>query len=148
MGRGAPFGLHNTCYRTLDVLFFAPTTNGLFRREYDFRMEEGSGYSGGYGYQFALAVEDFDLTGAGEFGEVDGASGADAGSGGFVGGDRGELRQELAGVDEEGSYAFVERGSRFLHSASLSLRESEAPAGMTIFCLCFLHLWIRYSCLL
>ena len=49
-----------------------------------------------------LAGEDFDLAGAGEFGEVDGASAADAGGGGLVGGDGGKLGQELAGVDEEG----------------------------------------------
>ncbi len=30
-----------------------------------------------------------------------GATAADAGGGGLVGGDRGKLRQELAGVDEE-----------------------------------------------
>jgi hypothetical protein len=65
-------------------------------------MEQGSGDSCGDGYQFALALEDFDLAGAGEFGEVYGTAGADAGGGGFVGGDGRELGQELAGVDEEG----------------------------------------------
>jgi hypothetical protein len=63
-------------------------------------MEQRAGYSGGYGYQFPLALEDLYLAGAGEFGEVDGATGADAGGGGFVGGYRGKLGQELARVDE------------------------------------------------
>lgn len=61
-----------------------------------------------------MAGEDFDLAGAGEFGEVDGASAADAGGGGFVGGNRGELGQELARVDEERGQALVVRNSRFL----------------------------------
>ena len=65
-------------------------------------MEEGAGDAGGDGEQFGLAGEDFDLAGAGEFGEVDGTAAADAGGGGFVGGDGGKLRKELAGVDEEG----------------------------------------------
>ena len=77
------------------------------RGKYDFGVEECAGYAGGDGDQIALAVEDFDLAGAGEFGKVDGAAAADAGGGGFVGGDGGKLRQELAGVDEEGGYAFV-----------------------------------------
>jgi hypothetical protein len=95
-------------------------------------MEEGSGYAGGYGDQFPLASEDFDLAGAGEFGKVDGASAADAGGGGLIGGDGRKFGQELAGVDEEGVDFSVDRDSRFLRSASLSLRESEAPVGMTI----------------
>jgi hypothetical protein len=49
-----------------------------------------------------LALEDFNLAGAGKFWEVDGTSGADAGDGGFVGGDGWELREKLARVDEEG----------------------------------------------
>ena len=65
-------------------------------------MEQGAGDAGGDGDQFALAGEDFDLAGAGEFGKVDGSAAADAGGGGFVGGDGGKLRQELAGVNEEG----------------------------------------------
>lgn len=74
----------------------------LFAGEYDFGMEQCAGDSVGNGDQVALAVEDFDLAGAGEVGKVDGASAADAGGGGFVGGDRGKVWEELAGVDEEG----------------------------------------------
>ena len=78
----------------------------LFQMSYslgedDFGVEEGAGNAGGDGEQFGLAGEDFDLAGAGEFGEVDGASAADAGGGRLVGGDGGKVRQELAGVDEE-----------------------------------------------
>jgi len=67
-------------------------------------MEEGAGDAGGDGEKFGLAGEEFDLAGAGDVGEVDGAAAADAGGGGFVGGDGGELGQELAGVNEEGFY--------------------------------------------
>jgi hypothetical protein len=74
---------------------------GELLRKDDFGMEEGAGDAGGDGEQVGLAGEDFDLAGAGEFGEVDGASAADAGGGGFVGGDGGKLGQELARVDEE-----------------------------------------------
>ncbi len=98
--------------------------------EDDFGMEQGSGYAGDDGDEVALSVEDFDVAGAGEFGKVDGASAADAGGGGFVGGDAGKLRQQLTGMDEEGRDDV--RKSRFLHSASLALREGEAPVGMTI----------------
>lgn len=59
-------------------------------------------------------MEDFYLTGAGEFGEVDGTARADAGGGGFVGGYGRKLGQELAGVNEEGGYPFLARNSRFL----------------------------------
>ncbi|HWO36577.1 MAG TPA: hypothetical protein VNO32_47950, partial [Candidatus Acidoferrum sp.] len=102
----------------------------LGRREDDFGVEEGAGDAGGDGDEVALAGEYFDLAGAGEVGEIDGASAADAGGGGFVGGDGGELGQKFAGVDEEGFDGAID--SRFLHSASLSLRESEAAVGMTI----------------
>ena len=61
-----------------------------------------------------MSGEDFDLAGAGEFGEIDGASVADASCGGVVGGDAGKLREELAGVDEESGYGFVAGNSRFL----------------------------------
>ena len=64
-------------------------------------MEESSGNAGGDRDQVSLSAEDFDLAGAGEFGEIDGASAADAGDGGFVGGDGGKVGQQLAGVDEE-----------------------------------------------
>ena len=64
-------------------------------------MEQGAGYAGGDGNQFALAAEDFDLAGAGEFGEIDGASAADASGGEFVGGDGGKMGQQLAGMDEQ-----------------------------------------------
>jgi hypothetical protein len=87
---------------------------GLIRREDDFRVEERARYAGRYGDQFPLAVEDFDLAGAGEFGEVDGAAAADARGCRFVGGYGRQMRQELAGVDEEGGYAFVVGNSRFL----------------------------------
>ena len=76
-------------------------------------MEERSGYASGDGDEFALSGEDFDLAGAGKFGKVDGASGADAGGGGVVGGDGGKLGKELAGVDEEGGYALQAGDSRF-----------------------------------
>ncbi len=65
-------------------------------------MEQGAGDAGGDGQEVALSGEDFDLAGAGEFGEVDWASAADAGGGGFVGGDGRKLGEELAGMDEEG----------------------------------------------
>ncbi len=58
-------------------------------RKYDFGVEESAGYAGGYGDQVVLALEDFYLEGAGDVGEVDGAAGSDAGSGGFVGRDGG-----------------------------------------------------------
>ena len=109
-------------------------------------MEEGAGDAGGDGDQVALAGEDFDQAGAGEFGEVDGASAADAGDGGFVGGDGGKVGQELARVNEEDferikvpifSQGVREgrdpRNTRFLHSACLSLRERHVPVGMTSF---------------
>jgi hypothetical protein len=38
-----------------------------------------------------LALEDFDLASAREFEKIDGAAGADAGGGGFVGGYGGKL---------------------------------------------------------
>ena len=82
---------------------YSDTSVGELRRgEDDFGMEEGAGYSGGDGDEVALAGEDFDLAGAGKIGEIDGASAADAGGGGFVGGNGRKLRQELAGMDEEG----------------------------------------------
>jgi hypothetical protein len=64
-------------------------------------MEERAGDTGGDGDQVALSVEDFDPAGAGKFGEIDGASGADAGGGWVVGGDGGKLGQKSAGMDEE-----------------------------------------------
>ena len=110
----------------------------LFCGENNFGMEEGSGDAGGDGEEFGLAGEDFNLAGAGEVGKVDGAPAADAGGGGFVGGDGGELRQEQAGMDEERRDSarvccHVARESRFLHCASPSLREGAAPVGMTNF---------------
>lgn len=65
----------------------------LLSAEDDFGVEQGAGYAGGYSQEVALAGENFDLTGAGGVGEVDGASGADAGGGQLVGGDAGELRE-------------------------------------------------------
>ena len=82
-------------------------------------MEEGAGDAGGDGDQVALTGEDFDLAGAGEFGEVDGASAADAGDGGFVGGDGGESGEEGARVDEEEVSSSAGGDARFLHCASL-----------------------------
>ena len=64
----------------------------LLFREHDFGMKECAGYPRGNGDEFALAVEDFDLAGAGKFGEVDGTSGPDAGGGGFVGRDGRKMR--------------------------------------------------------
>ncbi len=74
----------------------------LLGDEDNFGMEERSGYARGDGDEFDLAAEDFDVAGAGEVGEVYGASAADAGGGEFVGSDAGKLWQELTGVDEEG----------------------------------------------
>ena len=59
-------------------------------------MEEGASDAGGDGDQGALIGEDFDLTGAGNVGEVDSASTADEGAGGGVGGDGRESGEELA----------------------------------------------------
>jgi len=75
---------------------------GLLCRENYFGVEKGSGYAGGYGDEVPLALENFYLAGAGDVGKVYGASAADARGGGFVGGDGRKLRQELAGMDEEG----------------------------------------------
>ena len=72
-------------------------------------MKERSCDTGGDGNEIALTGEDFDMAGTGEFGEIDGASSADAGGGGFVGGDAWEIWQEFAGVDEEG-VEYWERG--------------------------------------
>jgi hypothetical protein len=96
-------------------------------------MEEGSGYAGGYGDQFPLALEDFDVAGAGKLGEVNGAAAADAGGGGLIGGDGRKFGQELAGVDEEGCDPFLAGKSR-LPSASLRacLTGLSARFGMTI----------------
>jgi len=77
-------------------------------------MEQCAGYAGGDGDQFPLAAKDFDLAGAGKFGEVDGASAADAGDRGFVGGDGGKVGQEFAGVDETIVQRFrLPSGTRF-----------------------------------
>ncbi len=65
---------------------------GWVGREHDFGVEEGAGYAGGYGDQVALALEDLYLAGAGDVGKVDGAAAADAGGGGFVGGDGRKMR--------------------------------------------------------
>ncbi len=65
-------------------------------------MEERAGHTGSDRDQFPLAGEYFHLACAGEFGEIDGASATDAGCGGFVGGDGGEVGEEFAGVDAEG----------------------------------------------
>ncbi len=118
--------------------------------EDDFGVEEGAGYAGGDGDEVALSVEDFDLAGAGEFGEIDGASVADAGGGGFVGGDGGELGQELARVDEEGGYGFVVGNSRFLTGLGarfgmtrVCLHGACARFGMTRFCLAFLYVLVN-----
>ncbi len=107
-------------------------------REDDFGMEERAGYAGRDGDEVALSVEDFDLTGAREFGKVDGASAADAGGGGFVGGDGRKLGQELAGVNEEGRLPFLvsASSSRFLTGLSARFRmtnfffDSNLSAGM------------------
>ena len=64
-------------------------------------MEQSAGDAGGDGDQFPLAAEDFDLAGARQFGEIDGATAADAGSGGFVGGDGRKLWEQLPRVNEE-----------------------------------------------
>src|SRR5258708_152724 len=122
--------------------------------EDDFGVEEGAGYAGGDGDKVALSVEDFDLAGAGEFGEIDGASVADAGGGGFVGGDGGKLGEELAGVDEERGYAFgfpTRHDNRFLTMKlfgmtrinSRFLTGKERRFGMTGCCWAF-HLLFNF----
>ena len=73
-------------------------------------MEEGAGDAGGDGDEVALAAEDFDLAGAGEFGEVNGASATDAGDGGFVGGNARKVGEQFAGVDEK-----IVQGFRLSH---------------------------------
>ena len=72
------------------------------RSKHNLWMKQRAGDAGGDGEQGPLVGEDFDLAGAGKFRKVDGTAAADAGGGGFVGGDGGKLRKELAGVDEEG----------------------------------------------
>ena len=99
--------------------------------EDDSGMEQSSGDTRGNGDEIALSTENFHLSGAGEFGKINGPSGPDAADGGFVGGDRRKLREEFARVDEE--FLEIHRKSRSLHFASLSLRDSEASVGMTIF---------------
>jgi len=64
-------------------------------------MEERSGYAGGDGDQVALAGEYFDLAGAREFREIDGASAPDSGDGKFVRHDAWHVGEEFAGVNEE-----------------------------------------------
>ena len=53
-----------------------------------------------------MSGEDFDLARARKFGKIDGATTADAGGCGFVGGDCGKLGEEFARVDEEGVYSW------------------------------------------
>src|SRR5437867_3699800 len=55
--------------------------------QHDFGVEEGAGDAGGDGDQGALIGKDFDMGDAGNVGKIDGASAADEGDGGFVGGD-------------------------------------------------------------
>ena len=69
-----------------------PSYTGLATED-EFGVEQGAGHAGGDGDEVYLAGEDFDLTGAGDVGEIDGASAADAGGGGFVGGDGGNVRK-------------------------------------------------------
>jgi len=76
-----------------------PSHTGLATKN-NFGMEQGAGDAGGDGDQVCLAAEDFDLAGAGQFGEINGASASDASDGGFVGGDGWKVGQEFAGVDE------------------------------------------------
>ena len=90
------------CNRTRrDAEVLAPQS-GWLRGEHHFRVEKSASDAGGDGEEIALAGEDFDLAGAGEFGEVDGASSADTGGGGLVRGDAGKIREQFAGVNEEG----------------------------------------------
>ena len=92
-------------------------------------MKERTRDSSGDGDQVALAREDFDLTGAGEFGQVYRASIANLGGGHFVSSDRWERWKQLSWVHEQRVEG--RRSARSLHSAWLSLRESPAPVGMT-----------------
>ena len=90
------------CHRCAQPALFS--LDQILRRlgcQHDLGVEQRAGDASGDGDQFPLAAEDFDLGGAGKFGEVDGASAADAGDGGFVGGDGGKIGQEFAGMDEE-----------------------------------------------
>ena len=79
----------------------ASVTGWLRRAEHNFRMEERAGNPSGDSDQVSLTNEDFDLRGAREVRQVDGAPGPDARGSGIVDGDGGELRQEFAGVDEK-----------------------------------------------
>jgi hypothetical protein len=79
----------------------ASVTGWLGRAEHNFRMEERAGNPSGDSDQVSLTNEDFDLRGAREVRQVDGAPGPDARGSGIVDGDGGELRQEFAGVDEK-----------------------------------------------
>ena len=82
--------------------------------QHDTRVEQSSRDAGGDSDQFPLPIENLDLSGAGELGQVDGASAANTGGIGFIGGDAREMRKELAGMNEE-----IVQGS---------LWESKAPA--------------------
>ncbi|MGC2709374.1 MAG: hypothetical protein WA252_09610 [Candidatus Sulfotelmatobacter sp.] len=76
-------------------------TSRLSVVEDDFGMEQAAGHTGRDGDQVGLVGEDFNLAGAGEFGEVDGASVADAGGCGSVSSNAGKLWEQLARVDKE-----------------------------------------------
>jgi len=93
------------------------TCRGYSEGEDDFGMEQTASDAGGDGEEGGLSGEDFDLAGAGDVGKVDGTAAADAGGGGLVGSDGGKLRQELAGVNEEGfdgsSFSCVGIGGEF-----------------------------------
>ena len=130
----SPRALASSRSRRLETRTLSGSESGFSACEHDLGMKQGAGDAGGDGEEIALSGEDLDLARAGEFEEIDGASGADAGGGGFVGGDGGKLRQQPAGMDEvlfPVDRCGVAGDSRSLHYALFSLRENSTPVGMT-----------------
>ena len=64
-------------------------------------MEERARYARGDCYQVALTREDFDLSSAGEFGQIHRTPAADVRRRHFVGSNRREVWEEPAGMHEE-----------------------------------------------
>jgi hypothetical protein len=76
-------------------------TRRLGRAEHDSGMKESAGNARGDSDQIRLTDEGFDLRGAREVRQVDGAPSPDARGSGIVDRDRRELWQEFARVDEK-----------------------------------------------
>ena len=64
-------------------------------------MKQRPGDAGRDGQEFALAGKDFNLQCARDVRKVGGAAASDPGGGGFVGSNRGKLREEFSGMKEE-----------------------------------------------